>query len=313
MTIFYLGVHPPNHRNIGDFAQVVGIRKWFKDLFPNQPISEFDKGKVMASLDKIKKTTKRNDLIFIQSGGDLGDRWLGWETTRRRIVKSFPENKIVSLPQTIYFSNTESGRGALKGSARAYNSHRDLTIMARDVVSYGTAIKHFSKCNVLLCPDFALYLEVPESKVERRGCLLCMRRDRESRLGDSEKAAIRRLIPMEIKEFDTKLKYDITPDKRERAFNETIKLFQSHEAVVTDRFHGMIFSYIAGTPCVALPTQNHKVTSGIEWFKGVKQIRLGSPSQIPSALKQVTSEVGPYLRIDWKGKYFKGLRAKLEL
>ena len=311
--IFFLGVHPPRHRNIGDFAQTYAIRKWFDDYFPNQQVFEFNKPEVRKSLNIIKAKTNREDLIFINSGGDMGDRYAGWEQTRKRIVQRFHGNRVVSLPQTIYYSNSDHGRRVLRESADAYNSHGRLTIMARDPVSYGNALKYFDKCGIILFPDFALYLEAPENKDERRGCLLCLRRDIESRLGASEKAAIRRLIGMELREFDTTLRYDITPDKREKAFNETIKLFQSFKAVVTDRFHGMIFSYIAGTPCVALPTRDHKVTSGIEWFKGVKQIRLGTPSRIPSALKQVTSEREPYPRIDWEGKYFKGLKAELEL
>jgi len=308
--IFFLGVHPPKHRNIGDFAQTYAIRKWFDNYFPRQQVFEFNKS---VSLNKIKAKISRNDLIFINSGGDMGDRYAGWERERAKIVKSLRENRVVSLPQTIYYSNTYHGRRVLRGSAKAYNSHRQLTIMARDSVSYKNALKHFDKSEVILFPDFALYLEAPESIIERKGCLLCMRKDSESKLGVSEKDTIRHLIPMKITEFDTTLKYNITPDKREKGFNETIKLFQSHEVIVTDRFHGMIFSYIAGTPCVALPTQDHKVTSGIKWFNGVKQIKLGSPSQISNDLEQVTSMREPYFRIDFKGKYFKGLKTKLGL
>lgn len=312
--IFLLGVHPPRHRNIGDFAQTWAIRKWFEDSFPGQLVFEFEKSWVTSSLSSIKVLTNENDLIFINSGGDMGDRWPRWEKARTRIVETFCDNRIVSLPQTIYYSDTEHGRKVLKESAKAYNSHDRLTIMVRDPVSHRNGLKYFDKCKMMLFPDFALYLEPPKGGTEREGCLLCLRRDTESKLDASEKATIRLSIKMKLREFNTVLKFDITPGIREETFNKVIQIFQSHKVVVTDRFHGLIFSYIAETPCVLLPTRDHKINSGIEWFKEVKQIRLvKSPSQIPDTLESVLSMKEPYLRIKWKERYFNGVKSKLGL
>lgn len=51
-----------------------------------------------------------DDLIFLQGGGNLGDKWLNEERLRRTIIESFPNNKIVILPQTIYFSKNDGGK-----------------------------------------------------------------------------------------------------------------------------------------------------------------------------------------------------------
>jgi len=50
---------------------------------------------------------------------------------------------------------------------------------------------------------------------------------------------------------------------------EEINTFAQFELVITDRFHGTVFSMIAGTPVIVLKTNNHKVTKSIDWFKGL--------------------------------------------
>ena len=39
--------------------------------------------------------------------------------------------------------------------------------------------------------------------------------------------------------------------------------------VITDRYHGTIFSLVAGTPVIIIKTTDHKVVTGAEWFRGV--------------------------------------------
>lgn len=36
--------------------------------------------------------------------------------------------------------------------------------------------------------------------------------------------------------------------------------------IITDRYHGMIFSLISDTPVVVLGTNGHKVKEGATWF-----------------------------------------------
>ena len=57
-------------------------------------------------------------------------------------------------------------------------------------------------------------------------------------------------------------------------FNEILDLFGRYKLVVTDRLHGMIFSFITETPCIAMRNYNHKVESFYEWFDNVEYISL---------------------------------------
>lgn len=42
-----------------------------------------------------------------------------------------------------------------------------------------------------------------------------------------------------------------------------------YKVVITDRYHGTIFSLIANTPVIIIKSTDHKVTTGADWFKGI--------------------------------------------
>ena len=50
---------------------------------------------------------------------------------------------------------------------------------------------------------------------------------------------------------------------------KTLDFFASHKVVITDRYHGTIFSMISNTPVIVITTNDHKVKTGTEWFKGI--------------------------------------------
>ena len=156
--IIYNITPPHSLRNIGDHAQVVAIKKWFKDTFEGYLVLEFDKDEIYKYIHSIKRVVNERDLIFLQSGGNLGDRGLWSENARRLVIKNFPKHKIISLPQTIFFSNTKKGKEELEITKNIYNSHGDLTVIARDRYSFKLAKEYFPKCKTMICPDFVLYL-----------------------------------------------------------------------------------------------------------------------------------------------------------
>ena len=48
-----------------------------------------------------------------------------------------------------------------------------------------------------------------------------------------------------------------------------IERYSHYKVIITDRYHGTIFSLVAGTPVVVLKTTDHKVVTGVDWFNGV--------------------------------------------
>ena len=79
----------------------------------------------------------------------------------------------------------------------------------------------------------------------------------------------------EIRKFDTVLNTEksITGAYRESLVISKLKEFAECETVVTDRLHGMIFSYITSTPCLAVSNSTGKSLYAYnDWLNGSRGI-----------------------------------------
>jgi len=316
--IIYTITPPPSLRNIGDHAQVLAIKKWFEDNFKEYLVLEFDKNEIYKYINSIKKIVNKDDLIFLHSGGNLGDRGLWSENARRLVIKNFPKNKIISLPQTIFFSDTKKGREELEITKSIYNSHSNLTIIARDEYSYKLARKYFPKCKTLVCPDFVLYLapsNVDANFFERReNILLCFRNDSESVINEDIKNTIKEYIKKineNYYEYDTTLDRDISRKNREHELELVLSLFRRHKLVITDRLHGVIFSVITKTPCIAMKTVDHKLTESVKWFADLNYIAYTEDhKQLPELIDRML-KIKNFNSVDWRALYFDDLKTKI--
>ena len=65
-------------------------------------------------------------------------------------------------------------------------------------------------------------------------------------------------------------------DNFKKILMKTIIDYSKYKVIITDRYHGTIISNIANTQVIVLKTNDHKVTSGVDWFikNGYKNIRL---------------------------------------
>ena len=54
--------------------------------------------------------------------------------------------------------------------------------------------------------------------------------------------------------------------QRTRLINQVLNKFSKYQVIITDRYHGTIFSQIANTPVVVLSSADHKLSSGVKWF-----------------------------------------------
>jgi len=291
--IIYPTTPPAGLNNIGDHAQVVGIKKWFKKHFEQCPVVEVDKNESTQYISKLKKLTTQDDLIILHSGGNLNHRSKLSEGARRTIIKEFPDNQIIQLPQTIYFGDSEYAQEQLQISRDIYNSHNSLIITARDPVSLELANEYFD-VPTLMAPDFALLIDAEdyiELSSNRSGCLLCLRQDEESDLTKEQQSTIESQmldLGYETSWFDTTLDERIPKSKREYYLKSTLQKFANNEVIITDRFHGMIFSVITQTPCVAIDTVDHKISSSSHWFDDLEHI---STTSKLNQVKSVAIEV----------------------
>jgi len=296
--IIYAITPTPALSNLGDQAQVVAIYKWLERSYPEHTIIEVNKDEVINCVNSFKGKVLSGDLIVLHSGGNLGDN-----------------NKILSLPQTINFRSTDKGRAELKKSRRIYNNHKNLTIIARDDKSYKLANQYFDQCATKKTPDFVLSYDTSHlglGKVKSNGkALFCLREDDESAVSAKQRALLVGNCALDYDVYDTTIPENIENSQRLEKLDEVLRMFAKYEYVVTDRFHGLIFSILCKKPTVVLKTVDHKLTSAFDWFDDVKFVRFaGSIDTVSESIDRVIKETD--FRVpDWNERYFDPLKKYL--
>ncbi|MBD4920351.1 polysaccharide pyruvyl transferase, partial [Xanthomonas citri pv. citri] len=76
-----------------------------------------------------KKFVTPNSTILCHGGGNFGDIYPSIQKMREDLVKAFPNNRIILLPQTAHFSSQE----AMQKSASIFAAHKDCHLFARDI------------------------------------------------------------------------------------------------------------------------------------------------------------------------------------
>lgn len=255
------------HRNIGDAAIDLAEQNLLLQYFPDYYQVEFSTYEMSRKYTFLQAIVNPSDIIFIHGGGNMGSLYKTEEELHRKIVQDFPNNKIVILPQTIYFADTPEGQAELALSARVYNHHRDLTIFARGQESYDRACHYFQNAKVKLMADSVLSLH-RDYGFDRKGILLCLRGDEETLLADKKQEILDTVHSLDPEaEFCTNMaEQDISRVDRAAVVNEELQRYARRRVVVTDRLHGMIFAAVTGTPCVVLDNVSRKSGDVYESF-----------------------------------------------
>lgn len=304
--IIYALTPPPYLKNVGDHAQVIAIRAWLEKHFPELVVIEIDKNQGSYLLPALRWLVGPDDLFFLHSGGNLGDRGKWSESKRREIISTFPGNQIISLPQTIYFSDTTNGKKEQENTRRIYATHPNLTVIGRDPRSGELAAELFPKAKTFCMPDFVLSLPPRSSAIKNNPpkILICLRLDNESALTPEQRQQIGDSLPYECTYYDTTIPKAIKVDRREAVLDNTLSLFLAADVVVTDRYHGLIFTVLCQKPCVVLRTVDHKLTSAIHWFKDMPQIMFAQNiDEVPSLVERCL-KIEDRKTPDWSGQYF---------
>ena len=268
----------PAYGNLGDQAIAYAICKFCHNVFPGAQFFEFQEYNVIQYLSWLKSTIKAGDLIVLQGGGNLGNLYPRYEFVRRTIIKSFPHNRIVVFPQSVYFSNDKVGKQEIAAARKTYAANRNLIIFARDSKSFQEMKKAFPETHIEMCPDIVFSLNGTVSAENRSGIGVCMRDDKERTISSEQtKKIIEQLSGNKaiVRKFDTAVNAEkpIIGEYRERLVQSKLKEFAECETVVTDRLHGMIFSYITSTPCVAVSNSTGKSLYAYnDWLNGSKGI-----------------------------------------
>lgn len=258
----------PGHGNMGDQAQTYCIEQWIKENYADD--YEIITMTLASATDTVIYTISQqisaNDLLFCHSGYHLTDLY-NEKDVYLKVIEQFPKHRIVIFPQTINFNNNKEDE---KRVSLIFNSHKNITLLCRDQESYKNAQLIFKSCNLLLYPDIVTSLIGTKTFSNRReGVLFCMRNDVEAFYTVREISKLRaRFDTVKTEMTDTTIStpYKTIKRKRETILNEMLNHFSQFELVITDRYHGTIFSLIAGTPVIVLSSTDHKLSSGVKWF-----------------------------------------------
>lgn len=285
----------PEHKNVGDHAIMLCEYQFLNDYFKEYNIIEIPDNCWAYEKRTILKFIKKEDSILIHGGGFIGTLWTYSEILFREIVKTFPTNKIVVLPQSIFFSNDRFGREQLSISKQIYSRHPQLYICAREKYSYefvknNSLIQDINKCYLL--PDLVTYYKKDFAKYTRgNNILLCFRSDQEKCLKSNMVDEIISVLlnsGLTFSYTDTVVSHKISTSKREEEVNKKLQEFAQAKFVITDRLHGMLFSAVTGTPCLFVDNFSKKISGTYEWIKNLEYIK---PLKTIECLKEFIANI----------------------
>lgn len=299
-----------DYGNIGDMAITIAQIKLIQDAFPDRKIVEIPAIDPYIYKDEILKILNDDDICTIIGGGNLGNLYVSYEEKRRFFIDIFKNNKIISFPQSIYFSNDAAGDMELQKSIDIYGSHKDLTILAREQRTYDILTSNF-KNNVQLVPDIVFYLKDKLDNIQtvpRTNITLCFRNDKEKVTDYNIIEELTQLLDSNnlgnnINCIDTHIgEVAIHQKDRKNIFENCLKNFINSKVILTDRLHGMIFSIITNTPCIAFNNSNKKISSTYAtWLKNIPQVKFienYDEEKILEYIKELSNIENPKIEYD---------------
>lgn len=294
----------PVHSNLGDHLIAENCLRLIESLEFDAII---DVPEFYYELFNDRISLNPEDVIFIVGGGWLGNDYEDAEIICR-IVSKWKNNRIVILPQTIYFSNKGRFLEPEKVRKTLLSANR-LLLCVRDKKSYDVAIEvlKIPSDRVFLSPDITLYGShyLKESK-KSKGVILSIRNDRE-KVDEKLDSTIRIILNdlnVPYTDSSTVVKFKIVPYfSRKHCILKKMKQYNRCRLVITNRLHSMIFALFSRTKCLVFDNSTHKVSETIaNWLDDNPNIfYFGS-----SNYKDVSSQIKVCLESEYKEYNFTG-------
>ncbi|QJC53343.1 exopolysaccharide biosynthesis protein [Paenibacillus albicereus] len=284
----------PVHSNGGDILIMKGTEAFFKAY----GIRVRARYSVLDFPDRLSVPT--GCILVLHGGGNFGDLYAKHQLLRESIVERYPGNRIVMLPQTIFYkSELNFGR-----TAAIFNRHPDLHLYVRDTLSYEMARKKFKNVKVQMSPDMAhqLYPIDSPGPADAAGTLFFLRTDIE-KTAEQEKleaasgartdskdwtslytAAERKALVLMMKLYRLPgtqgLLRRIWYRYSQFLVDKAIREFGNYGSIVTSRLHGHILACLMDKPSVLLDNSYGKNTSYYQaWTRDVPGAELSAAEQ----------------------------------
>lgn len=295
-------ISTPSHGNLGDQAIVYAQRRFLGDALPDFRLFEIQRYQYERAKEKIGKMVGPEDVIIVDGGGNVGTLWPEENDKINDIVVRFKNNHVLVFPQTAHFEEGEAGKACERETAAAYKTNAGLVFFSRDRKTLDTITELSPGTPNHYAPDIVLYIDDALAARDRAGALLCLRDDKEKAVDSGLDGAVEsalREMGLAVGRTSTVVAEPmrIFQGNRDVVLRLKWSEFASSELVVTDRLHGMFFSAITGTPCVALDNVSRKVSQGYEWVREIPNIKLAASADEVAGLAREVMGVGP-LRYD---------------
>ncbi|HBM2949261.1 TPA: polysaccharide pyruvyl transferase family protein [Klebsiella oxytoca] len=257
----------PTYHNVGDLLIFEGTLQFFKEH--NIHVKLFRSAKDY-DYDEVRRLLTPKTTIICQGGGNFGDIYSTHQNLRELIVSQFPDNRIIVLPQTAYYSDSNK----LKESCDIFTKHRDLYLFARDQQTLNI-FKKFTN-NAFLSPDMAhaLYRNFPKSNKKNNMTLFFLRVDCEVNTSQTSLSIPKDAIVNDWQDFVTqrdistrkvighlftisnRLKLNFTKNFAyylwrkhcEHLVSRSFIYFSQFENIITSRMHGHILACLVDVP-----------------------------------------------------------------
>lgn len=285
----YVLLDVPYYTNIGDTLIWEGTREFLKTL-PHKCL-------YTASVETYKyRPLPKNTVILLQGGGNFGDLWRKHQEFRQDVIKAYPNNRIIILPQTVFYNDDS----IFAEDAKILNSHNDLHICARDTKSLDYLKKALS-CNLLLVPDMAFCISQKTldryKQKETNKALFLKRNDQElceydftSYIKETNGQLHIGDWPTMEKEFKTKVYLDKLVFRRKRLkripdiyadlifrpfqVRKGIEFVSQYKKVYTTRLHVAILSVLLDKEIIFFDNSYGKNSSFYEtWLKDIEKLK----------------------------------------
>ncbi|MBM6745584.1 polysaccharide pyruvyl transferase family protein [Drancourtella massiliensis] len=280
----------PEYGNLGDHAIAKAELLFLQQYCSHLPIVEVTQEMLFWIKEDVFCQIEKEDILIYTGGGFFGTLYSkDGMSSLRDIVRRFPLNTIIIFPQTIFYSQDGRGKRELNSDRQLFNKHEKLFLFLREKKSYRFAIKEkiLNEDHIFCVPDIVLTLNLSKIDEERNNILVCLRDDKEKR--ESINIEIIKKFAtecgMQVEFGTTRIERDLKNSfEREKALNDKLKEFSAHRLVVTDRLHGMIFSVITGTPCIAIDNLTRKVSGVYDWINDIEYVKMGDPNKLEDLL-----------------------------
>ncbi|MGR3208301.1 polysaccharide pyruvyl transferase family protein [Bacillus glycinifermentans] len=277
----------PLYGNVGDLLIMKGTEAFFKAygirVRERWNAENFNPGRKIP----------QEAIIVCQGGGNFGDLYPHFQQFRERVIEHYPNNRIVILPQSIYYENEQN----IRRTRDILTAHPDLHLYTREKASFQFANKHFEGLNnIRMMPDMAHQLwpiETPEKPSE--SVLRLIRTDKEANgslqkaqepdtydwpviLSDRDKRGIRRLQTLNAlnKKAGNPLPIAHYWERySDMLVNKSIRFFSCYESVVTSRLHGHILSCLLQKENIVIDNSYGKNANYYNtWMKDIPDTKL---------------------------------------